>query len=505
METGETIRRRRKKPDSLRFLLIWSFLGIILPGINFYKAGLKKTGLFILSIWVIGIAVAMNYIIKFGAKAIALKVASESDLLHIGIYAIPALFLILAMNYFLGFLFLPHKRLTKGKKISAWVIAIITSLAIMAPGAVGGFYSYDTYDTLKNVFNKSQSDTANQSKKLVYSDGSDPWADTDRVNLMVLGSDEGKGRTGIRPDVIMVASINTQTGKTQLFNIPRNLRLVKFPEGTPGAKAFPNGFTYEEGLINSVWQWGDQNKDLFPKGSSAGMTATEQAVQGALGLEIDYHVYINMKGFEDLVDAIGGVNMNVPRDLPKAKEGVIPKDWVKAGEDRQLDGNDSLWYVRSRAGSSDYDRMERSRCMVKGIVKEMDSYTLATNYSKLLTVMKDNFSMNIDQSNIDEWAELFERIQKGGIDGVALTNEVITPYNPDYDSLHKLVQDSIGNSDKDQGKSEEKRESDAGVPYAIPDKEKVEEDPRDSAEIDKDDAKKAQKNAGKQDNKDKYC
>ena len=131
-------------------------------------------------------------------------------------------------------------------------------------------------------------------------------------------------------DVIMVASIDTQTGKTQLFNIPRNLRLVKFPEGTPGAKAFPNGFTYEEGLINSVWQWGDQNKDLFPKGSSAGMTATEQAVQGALGLEIDYHVYINMKGFEDLVDAIGGVNMNVPRDLPKAKEGVIPKDWVKA-------------------------------------------------------------------------------------------------------------------------------------------------------------------------------
>ena len=89
--------------------------------------------------------------------------------------------------------------------------------------------------------------------------------------------------------------------------------------------------------------------------------------------------------------------------------------------------------------------------MVKGIVKEMDSYTLATNYSKLLTVMKDNFSMNINQSNIDEWAELFERIQKGGIDGVALTNEVITPYNPDYDSLHKLVQDSIGNSDKDQG------------------------------------------------------
>lgn len=499
METEMTRLRARRKPDSLRFLLLWSFLGILLPGINYHKAGLKKTGWFLMFLWLAGWAFVIQYISDKGAKNLALSVASDSQLIYISIFAIPAVFALISLNFFLGFYFLPHSRLIPKKKVSAWIIAVITSLALLAPGAVGSAYVYKTYDALNEVFSSgANSDT---SKKLTYGNHKDPWADTERVNLLILGSDEGRGRVGIRPDVIMVASINTQTGKTELFNIPRNLRLVPFPEGTPGAKAFPNGFTYEEGLINSVWQWGEDNANLFPDSKSPGMTATEQAVQGALGIDVDYHAYINMKGFEDLVDALGGVTVNVPRDLPKAKEGVIPTDWVKAGENRTLEGNDALWYVRSRAGSSDYDRMERSRCMVKGIVRSMDSYTLATNYTRLLKVMKSNFSMNIDQSDIDAWAELFERTQKGGIDGVALTNEVITPYNPDYDAVHDIVKKSIGQKDEDESPVYDTNES--GTPYVVPGSEK--ETPTPSPTVDKDDAEEAKKEAGEKDAEDKYC
>ncbi len=64
----------------------------------------------------------------------------------------------------------------------------------------------------------------------------DPWADQPRVNVLLIGSDAGADRTGVRPDTMILASIDTASGNTVLFSLPRSLQHAPFAGGTPGAR-----------------------------------------------------------------------------------------------------------------------------------------------------------------------------------------------------------------------------------------------------------------------------
>ena len=75
----------------------------------------------------------------------------------------------------------------------------------------------------------------------------DPWAKKPRLNLLLLGGDAGKGRTGTRTDTVIVASIDTKTGDTTLVSLPRNTGRMPFPADSPLHKYYPNGFTDGDG------------------------------------------------------------------------------------------------------------------------------------------------------------------------------------------------------------------------------------------------------------------
>lgn len=453
--------KRPRKQDSLGRVLLWTFLGIPFPGLNFIGAGMVKTGVTLLILYVGMLGSLIYYLNLHGTQEVVLQLASDPQIINILFYTVPVIGVLWSLQLFLGFIASRRHHMPSWKKATAWTTLIVLIASILTPTGIGTYYLYETSSTMNSVFKQNQE--TNIRPSAVHQD---PWTGVSRVNVLALGSDAGEGRIGTRPDVIMVLSINPQSGRTDMFNIPRNLRHTPFPEGTPGNESFPQGFTYEEGLINSVWMWGDNHADLFPDDPSPGLTATEHAVEGALGLEIDYSLSLNMKGFEDMVDALGGVTVDVPRDLPKAKEGVVPTDWVVAGEDRKLNGDDALWYVRSRAGSSDYDRMERTRCMVKALTSSVSPQTLATQYPKFLSILKENFVTDIPQADIPAWAELFSRIQQGGIEGVAFTDEVITPFNPDYAGIHAIVDEYI--SESEQTAPLPTTQS-SGVPYVVPD------------------------------------
>lgn len=422
-----------------------------------------KTGFSILFFWLIGISGLLYYVFSHGAKTVVLNMLADPQAITLIMYALPVIGVLWSLQLFIGFLSLRRGKLDTWKKATAWIVVLLLIAGILVPSGMGSYYAYETRSTMSTVFKEHRQENNAVRPSVSHQD---PWANVPRLNILALGSDAGAGRIGTRPDVIMVLSVNPQSGRTDMFNIPRNLRHTPFPDNTPGAEAFPSGFTDEEGLINSVWTWGDNHSDLFPGDPSPGLTATEHAVEGALGLEIDYSLSLNMQGFEDLVDALGGVTVDVPRDLPKAKEGVIPDEYVIAGENRKLDGDDALWYVRSRAGSSDYDRMERTRCMVKALTDEIDPQVLATKYTNFLSILKENFITDIPQSDISAWANLFSRIQQGGIEGVALTDDVITPFNPDYDAIHAIVDEYISESEQTKPLP---TAGNSGVPYVVPD------------------------------------
>lgn len=347
-------------------------------------------------------------------------------------------------------------RLRGGKRTAALVLAAILAAGAALPFGRGvqslwaaqGLLGSDT------VFSGTDGNTRTVA-------GKDPWKGVGRINIMLLGQDAGADRTGTRPDTIMVASIDTATGRTALFSIPRNLEHVRFPKGTVAAKRFPKGFRYygkDQDLINAVWSWAEDEKNLFPSTvKEPGLTATQWAVEETLGLSIDYYAMVNLQGFSDLVDAIGGVDMEVERRIPigggtnQATGGKYKiTGWIEPGQQR-LDGYHALWYARSREGSDDFNRMCRQQRIVRVVTEEANPQRLALSIPGLVSATEKNIETSIPQSDIDAFVDLGLRIKDAGFTSYPITPQVTKPWKADWPYLKKWVQASIDESMKQAG------------------------------------------------------
>ena len=101
-----------------------------------------------------------------------------------------------------------------------------------------------------------------------------------------------------------------------LVSLPRNMQNFPFAKGSVMHEQFPQGFDCEHCMLNGVNTWAMDNKELFGKSENPGIDATISAVEGITGLEINYWAMVNLKGFRDLVDAVGGVTLNVRQRIP---------------------------------------------------------------------------------------------------------------------------------------------------------------------------------------------
>ena len=358
-----------------------------------------------------------------------------------------------------------EQRLERRRRLFALAVAAVMVLVVALPFGRGVQSLWATQGLLgsDSVFSRSGSST--------LADGKDPWAGAGRINILMLGQDAGQDRTGTRPDTIMVASVDSATGKTALFSIPRNLEKVRFPEGTVAAKEFPDGFDYygkNQDLINAVWTWAEEHEDLFPGDPEPGLTATRWAVEETLGLKTDYYAMVNLQGFEDMVNAIGGVDMVVERRIPigggtnQATGGKYPiTGYIEPGQ-QHLDGYHALWYARSREGSNDFNRMCRQQRMVRVVVEESDPATLAMSIPGLVTATENNIVTDIPTSDIDAFAELGLRIKDSGFKSYPITQDVTKSYDPDWDYLKKWVQASIDDSMASTGAQSVTGETKAG-------------------------------------------
>ncbi|MGY5763972.1 LCP family glycopolymer transferase [Brachybacterium sp. DNPG3] len=343
------------------------------------------------------------------------------------------------------------QRLRGSRRTASFVIAAVMVLLVAVPFGRGVQSLWAAQGLLgsESVFASSSESNS------VISDGDDPWAGVGRLNIMLLGQDAGEDRTGTRPDTIMVASIDTETGRTALFSIPRNLENVHFPEGTSAAEAFPDGFDYfgtNQNLINAVWTWANDRPDLFPGDDDPGLTATTWAVEETLGLDIDYYAMVNLQGFEDLVDAIGGVQIDVERRIPigggtnQSTGGKYPiTGYIEPGL-QTLDGYHALWYARSREGSDDFNRICRQQRMVRVVTQEADPATLALAFPQLVSATEANIESDIPVGDLDAFVELALKIKSAGYNSYPITEEVTPSYDADWDYLKKWVAASIDDS-----------------------------------------------------------
>ena len=324
----------------------------------------------------------------------------------------------------------------------AWraAFAALCCLLVAAPAATAVRYLTIQADVIQVLTGGSDEQDANA------------WADEPRVNMLLLGSDASDTRVGVRTDSMMVASIDTKTGDTVLFGLPRNLEQVPFPASNPLSTLYPNGYDCgDECLLNGVWTLATEHPDLFPGDDNPGLTTTRDVIGEILGLDMDRALVVNLRGFQALVNAMGGVEIDVQERVCvgcKLRGGRIVfnngvEQWIEPGVQR-LDGYHALWYARSRAGSDDFNRMRRQRCVTAAILDQANPTELLRNYPALASVVKDNVTVDIPQSELPAWAELVGRLQDtGSIRSLPITNKVVKVADPDFALIRRLVRSAI--------------------------------------------------------------
>ena len=273
-----------------------------------------------------------------------------------------------------------------------------------------------------------------------------------RNNVLLIGSDAAPDRIGVRPDTMILASIDTRTGTTTMFGFPRAMQRVPFPAGSGAARAFPHGYVCadQECLLNSIWTWAEgSGARYYPGDPHPGLTATTQAIEQVSGLRVTDTVVVDMAGLSRLIDAVGGVTVNVNQRLPIGGNADPTSSdyhratggWIEAGPKQHLDGYHALWFARSRWSNDDYERMARQQCLVRALVQQVGPAQLITAYPKIARALRGSLQTSIAVRDLPAWAELVSLMRDAPVRSVALDpRSGVDPARPDFAAIRRIVQ-----------------------------------------------------------------
>ncbi|MBA2487814.1 MAG: LCP family protein [Chloroflexi bacterium] len=242
--------------------------------------------------------------------------------------------------------------------------------------------------------------------------GTPYWAENGRLDVLLLGADEGPGRWGLRPDAIHVASVDIASGRSALIAIPRYLHHVPLPAETAGnfgCLCFP-------GYINAIYTYTLDRPDEWPGGENRGFRAVAGAVETFLGLSLDGIVVVNLNGFVGAVDAVGGIDITIPEGVYdedyRAEDGISePLVDIPAGR-YHFDGHTALMYVRSRHQDGDYARLGRQQIFLRALQDELTACRVITHLPDLLGSLKDLVRTDIPLSEVPALLGLLSDVER---------------------------------------------------------------------------------------------
>src|SRR4051794_2489671 len=265
-----------------------------------------------------------------------------------------------------------------------------------------------------------------------------------RYNVLLVGGDSGAGRWGMRTDSMTVASIDADTGKTVLIGLPRNMTNFPFARGSIMRKAWPHGYNcgYPACELNGIPTWVGDHPALFKGVENPGMNGTISAIEGITGLRINYWAMVNLAGFRGLVDAVGGVTLNVRQPIPVGGLGDDVTGYIQPGV-RKLNGMDTLWFARARDDSDDYSRMARQKCVMNAMLQQVSPQVAVRNFEQIAQASSAMISTNIPASEVDKFISLALEARGEKVSTLSLVPPMINTADPDIKLIKRKVAEVI--------------------------------------------------------------
>ena len=239
----------------------------------------------------------------------------------------------------------------------------------------------------------------------------------DSFSILLLGVDTGDlGRTDTgRTDAIMVATVSPEDNKTQVISIPRDTYMEIVGYGT-----------FDK--VNHAYAFG-------------GPAMSMDSLEKYLDIPIDHYAAINLRGIQDLVDAVGGVTVN--NDLAFTSDGKS----FDIGQ-IELNGEEALAFVRMRYDdpNGDYGRQERQRLVIQGIMQKLISIDSMTKYQSILDALSDNMKTDMDFSTMQtialDYRDAFSTIQMDQLQGEGFMQDGVS-YQRVFDEELARVQTEL--------------------------------------------------------------
>ncbi|MEH7504219.1 LCP family protein [Neobacillus drentensis] len=285
---------------------------------------------------------------------------------------------------------------------------------------IGGlsYYAYDVFYSAKNTSNKiyqkldiSKLKNSRQEEKIKIT--KDPFT------ILLVGVENQDGGNG-RSDVLMLFTVNPKTKQIDELSIPRDTRTF-----VPAA---------------------DKRTKITHSYSYGGIEATIGAVNELFDIPIDYYITTNFQGFEDIVDTLGGVKVDVPFTFKAQLTKSLKWKTYHQGE-MKLNGNEALAYVRMRKSDprGDFGRNERQKQVIKAVIDKGTSFSSITKIDNVLDNLGDNVKTNIPPSKMVSFIKLYASLKGTEINNLKLKGQDdyindVYYYIPDQNSIDILNQ-----------------------------------------------------------------
>ncbi|MFD2870713.1 transcriptional regulator [Kurthia sp. 3B1D] len=277
----------------------------------------------------------------------------------------------------------PEKQPKKKRRVLRWLIFTLVGIFIFAAFTVGG-YAYYLYEKGEKAVAESY-DAGRDVKSSLREEEVEPLEDN--LSILIVGIDDSteraQGSNHARSDALMLATLNNADKTIDLVSIPRD------------SYTFIPSVNYAT-KINHAHAFG-------------GIDSTIETVQNLLNVPVDYYVEVNFNAFIDVVNALDGIEVDVPYDLHELDENDKRTVNLKKGT-QVVDGREALALARTRHQDSDIERGKRQQMILEAITDKAMSTSSLTKYSSLITALGDNMTTNM---SFDTMKSLFVYMQSG--------------------------------------------------------------------------------------------
>lgn len=267
------------------------------------------------------------------------------------------------------------------KKIIFWILGIVGVLIV-----AGGAYAYSVYSNVSNTLDAVHKPL--ERDKSEKRDQKVDVADKKPISILLMGTDQRESETS-RSDSLMLFTLNPQKKSMKITSIPRDTYTEIIGKG-------------KKDKINHAYAFG-------------GIDMAVKTTENFLNVPVDHYIEVNMAGFKDIVDAVGGVDVNNDLDFTS-------RDTHFAKGEIHLDGEKALKYTRMRYEDprGDFGRQMRQRQVIQAVIKKGASVSSLSSYGDVLKAIEKNVKTSLTQD------QMFD-IQKNYKDCMQNSEEIQIP------------------------------------------------------------------------------